>query len=165
MRAPGAGLSMRCCGGSTVYRITRVRRVVSSPRPFSPSSSGRRLSPSSRRRLFLFASRSLLGDVSRPRVSSLSISTVVDVSVETEDPTTPPANHAAAIPPFLGKAKRKQITAQSSRELQAPLAPPRPPGEIFRSGLLRTAHLNPRNLCYRLGRTFRISIFFWKILC
>jgi hypothetical protein len=58
-----------------------------------------------------------------PRVSSLSISSVVDVSVETEDSTTPPANHATATP-VLGKAKRKQITAQSSRELQAPFVPP-----------------------------------------
>lgn len=65
------------------------------------------------------------GGLSRPRVSSLSISTVVDVSVETEDPTTPPANHAAVTPSFLGKAKRKQITAQSSRELQTPLIPAR----------------------------------------
>lgn len=122
------------------------------PRPFSPSPSCHRLS-SSCRRLFLSVSRSFLGDLSRLRVFSLSISTVVDVSVETEDPTTLPANHAAPIPSFLGKAKRKQITAQSSRELQAPLVPPRPPderGEIFRSGLLHTAHLNPRNLHYKV---------------
>jgi len=89
------------------------------PRPFLPSSS--RLSSSSRRRLFLSISHSLLGELFRPRESSLSISTVIDVSVETKDPTTPPANHATTTPPFLGKAKRKQIMAQSSRELQASL--------------------------------------------
>lgn len=84
----------------------------------------------------------------RPCVSFLSISTVVDVSVETEDPT-PPANHAATIPSFLGKAKRKQITAQSSHELQAPRRSfpfIQRKSKIFRSGLLHTVHLNSRNL-------------------
>lgn len=131
------------CGGNIVYRITRVRRVVSPLRPFPL-----RLSSSFCRRLFLSVSHFLLGGLFRPCVSSLSISTVVDVSVETEDPTTPPANHAAATPSFLGKAKRKQITAQSSHELQALLVPSRPGrgGETFRSGLLHTVHLNPRDL-------------------
>lgn len=104
MRAPGAGLSVRCCGGGTVYRITRVRRVVSppslplpSPAPLadisrafsSPLSFFLSLSTSTAQRLSLL-------ELYFARVSSLSISTVVDVSVETEDPTTPPANHTAA---------------------------------------------------------------------
>ena len=107
---------------------------------FPPSSSCRRLFSSSHRRgLFLSVSYSLLGGLSPACILPKCISTVVDVSVETEDPTTPPANHAAATPAFLEKAKRKQITAQSSRELQAPLVPAR--GEIFQSGLFHTVHL------------------------
>jgi len=76
MRAPGAGLSMRCCGGSTVYRITRVRRVVSSPPSFFPFV----LLPSS---LFVFPPTSLSLilslEVYLPRVSSLSISRLLSM--------------------------------------------------------------------------------------
>lgn len=101
---PG-GRIIECCGGSTVYRITRVRRVVSSPspplpptRPFAPSSSRHRPSSSSRRRLVPLALSSR--DLSRPRVSSpLSISTVVDVSVENGRPNDAPGQSRGNRPP------------------------------------------------------------------
>lgn len=101
MRAPGAGLSVRCCGGGTVYRITRVRRVVSPPSLPPPSAAplaviSRSFSSFLSLHLASLSRYLSLLELYFARVSSLSISTVVDVSVETEDPTTPPANHAAA---------------------------------------------------------------------
>lgn len=76
-----------------------------------------------------------------PRVSSLSISTVVDVSVETEDPTTPPANHAAATPRSSEKQSESRLRRNhhaSCRRRSFSLVPAR--GEIFRFGLFHTVH-------------------------
>lgn len=65
---------------------------------------------------------SLLERLSRSRVSSLSISTVVDVSVETEDPTTPPANHATTTlltPPPSPCSSEKQSESRLRRNHRA----------------------------------------------
>lgn len=147
MRAPGAGLSMRCCGGSTVYRITRVRRVVS-PRPFSPSSSCRRLSSSSHRHFFLSVSHSL------PR-RSISSACILPKYLDccrcigrNGRPNDAPGQSRGSHPLVPRKSKAKAdygaIIARAADSAHSRSS--RRGGEIFRSGLLHTAHLNPRNL-------------------
>jgi len=136
MRAPGAGLSIRCCGGSTVYRITHVRRVVSPPSfpPFALSS------------LLVFPPTSLPLYLSLSPWKAISPTCILPKYLDCyrcigrNERRPRPITRQPPLP-FLGKAKRKQIMAQSSRELQASLILPHP--EFFD---LFYTHLNPRNL-------------------
>lgn len=153
MRAPGAGLSMRCCGGSTVYRITRVRRVVSPPSFLPPFA----LSPSS---LFVFPPRSLPLCLSLSPWRSISPACILPkyldccrCIVRNGRPNDAPGQSRGSHPPVPRKSKAKaDYSAIIARAAGAACSlSSRRERKIFRSGLFHTARLNPKNLRYRLG--------------
>jgi len=139
MRAPGAGLSMRCCGGSAVYRITRIRRVVSPP----PSSSPPRPLAVVSFRLptdAVSSSPSLILslEVYLPRVSSLSVSRLLSM--------------------YRSKRKTQQRPRPITRQL-----PPRSSKKQSESRLQRNHRASCRRRLSRRGvRFFNLACF---ILC